>query len=1040
MTASEVSMTHTNDAPWAVLAHIVDDLQNKVSLKQINTIPALLQALTQTEKLPGISPQELSVVYRDYGQSRCEWVVHEGRVITDSDSVSLAADSQVILDVLNGDIPQSYSITNGAEACRQVGFDGYQSVLIVPMKLDDQKRLGAFIILNKEQSEAYDLATGRILDVLSDRVALLARMIQQRQREEESTKLRRLLSRDSKSFMQESEILLIALKQLKHWYKNDKVYVLIKNPLDISSYYSANDACGIIPKFRETETISPISLSAIKGGDTNLALMTSLDFKYLGSFRNLPSPDFTGVATDAKSWLGATIYHDEGVVLGHIILHNTEASYAYGDEDVRLLSKTCALLGSQLSKLRYKQKDQLIAKFESEKTENKLYEDTFNYLRMSYGIKNLLIYAVNTATQDWGVKFQSDIFTESDQVFRDLAIKVAQKYRSLPKDNERKKQSFEYPENSGDKYLVVPMRTKDEDGDFRVVGCFVIPAQNQGLIATRIIDEISDVLAKRKKELDDDERQKKLNEYIKKVSKLSPEDLTVGESLRSAGEVIAEIMFSANLYFALYDQDEISFPIIYKDGKPWEKVLGSRRKIDPERQGRTEAIILTGKPILIKTLADSKAWYAQPKRQEFAGNPLTSWAGVPIFNDKGVRGVIAVYHPDLEYVYSSKDLEFLETVAGAISTLFSLVELNQAQSVIAQREKSLAEFLHAKDINHSFGNIFTGIRFGLNNTIKDIEKTIQNGDKGHLHYTNALLDKMYNSVNSAITDLKSITDTNTQDIDLPRLAQERLEEVITEYNLQERIEYGIVNKLTLRDAIISNKRSSLSLCLHLLIQNAAEAIEKILDIERDLSLYIHILLYLSDQGLIIEVVDNGAPISPDMRQRIFDINVSSKGEKGGYGLWRAKYICENEINAQLTLIEDEEEKKFRIFIPELVSKKIALVVEDDAVWQSLLKRTLESIGIRVLIAENIKVARLIIEQESVIDMVFLDISLDPKNTNVDGLKLVSVFKHTPIIFLSQYPERAERYRDKAKLLISKNDISSEDELLFLLQQEGIISK
>ncbi|WP_040839339.1 GAF domain-containing protein [Thiothrix nivea] len=77
-----------------------------------------------------------------------------------------------------------------------------------------------------------------------------------------------------------------------------------------------------------------------------------------------------------------------------------------------------------------------------------------------------------------------------------------------------------------------------------------------------------------------------------------------------------------------------------------------------------------------------KRLYAQPQRGEFAGNPLASWLGVPIFCPKakdmpvsqGVLGVIAVYHPTLEYVYSIRDLFFLQAVAAHISGLFRILE------------------------------------------------------------------------------------------------------------------------------------------------------------------------------------------------------------------------------------------------------------------------------------------------------------------------------------------------------------------------------
>ncbi|QTR51017.1 sensor histidine kinase [Candidatus Thiothrix anitrata] len=1027
MTASEINMTHSTDAHWENLVQTVNDLQNRVSLKQIDTVSALFQSLVEQQRLPCVTPQELSVVYRDYGQSQCTWVVHEGRVVTDANAVGLAADNPLILEVLDNNALVHYPTLNGIEACHQAGFAGYQSVVIVPMKLDDYRRLGAFVILNKTQPSAYSPEASRILDVLSDRVALLLKTVQRQMHEEESSHLEASLMHGAWQITRECQILEQTYHSLRQRYPSSNVYCLVKNQLDTDNYYLASNAGqdALIQDFRLMDTLAKEELYNIVGGEENLQTMAATNFRYERAFAALPLPAFSHIDSDVMSWLGATIYHAEGTVLGHFILHNKMARYAYDQVDQHLLNDACKTTGASLSFFSRRQKEKVIVKLSDIKDENALYTEAFDYLQTAYGVKSLLIYAVNTATQDWGVKFQNGIFIKPDTVFRNLVIKVAQEYRISPKDDERKKQYVEYPENSNDKYVVVPMRTKDENGDFRVVGCFVIPAQDQSIIATRIMDEVSDALAKRKKELDDDARQKKLNEYVKKVSKLWPNDLIIEKSLELAKEAIAEIMFSANLYFALYDQEknEISFPVIYKDGMPWEGI--QNRPINPEKQGRTEAIILTGEPILIKTLVDSKAWY-DPKlnRQEFAGNPLASWVGVPIFNDKGVRGVIAVYHPDLEYVYSSKDLGFLEIVAGAISTLFRMVEVNglyqenkkknieliSLNRSLKNSNKKIIELENANtmaflslDLTHRLVNSISILKINAEQTIDDISVTQKTGNIQLLTYTIDGLKDSISVVNDLYSEIREMVSADDKDIDVAELIKHIAAQIKIVYKLNHQVKIEI-NKNT--PNILRGKYRLIFNAIYSLADNAAKSL---LSVKERENLFIRINAYRSDNFIVIEVVDNGCSVPENA---LSDINEPSLN-KGHYGLWRTKHILESmggSYNPEIDTISNI--KKIGLYFPIKCEepdsgKGVVLVLDDENSWTNILRRWLVEYGFEVKLASSIDEMNILISENKNIGAVFLDVSLNKVvGSDTSGLSVIDKVRnkcsHAKVFIVTGY--------------------------------------
>lgn len=490
MTASETTMTHPSHAHWGTLTAILDDLQSKVGQREINSIPDLLKALVSVQELPCITHQELSIAYRDHDQHHCRWVVHEGAVIVNDDNVGISPENSKIAEVLDAR-DRDYPIFSGSGECDRHDFHGYQNVLIAPMQLDDQRRIGVVVLLHKTRANAYNREIGRVLDVLGDRLALLIHVIQQRARKAEVVTLKRALGQAIPNITRECEVLERVLGQIREWYPNATLHILMKNPLDTQHYYLVNDGDTITQGFRSGHALEPTKLLEVVGGKENFAQMTAPERGYLGGFIHLPS----------GSWLGATLYHPEGFVLGHIVLNNTKVKYAYGGDDVELLNDIADIAGTFIASVRNTKKEKLIASFRDIHNRKALYTAVQHYLKESYGIDSLLIYRIKTATQDWDVAFQSGIFTEPDPTFRNAVITTARRFRETPKAEERKQQSTEFPVGSGNKYLVVPMRAQDEAGYYRVTGCFVMPAQDQGVVATRIIDEISDALGDRLQQL-----------------------------------------------------------------------------------------------------------------------------------------------------------------------------------------------------------------------------------------------------------------------------------------------------------------------------------------------------------------------------------------------------------------------------------------------------------------------------------------------------------------------------------------------------------
>lgn len=75
-----------------------------------------------------------------------------------------------------------------------------------------------------------------------------------------------------------------------------------------------------------------------------------------------------------------------------------------------------------------------------------------------------------------------------------------------------------------------------------------------------------------------------------------------------------------------------------------------------------------------------------------------------------------------------------------------------------------------------------------------------------------------------------------------------------------------------------------------------------------------------------------------------------------------------------------------------------LIVEDDAISKVLLKKTLESIGIRKIVSTTTGFEAIDIIRLEKIDLVLMDISLEGGLDGIDTAKLIG--SHLPIIYIS----------------------------------------
>lgn len=190
-----------------------------------------------------------------------------------------------------------------------------------------------------------------------------------------------------------------------------------------------------------------------------------------------------------------------------------------------------------------------------------------------------------------------------------------------------------------------------------------------------------------------------------------------------------KLMDAGNMYIALYDgaSDIVRFGLAYVDG---ERIDVENHPLWQPRKagkGRTEEIIRSKQSIFIATQAESEEWYKQPGREEYVGVAFASWMGVPmIVGDKTV-GVIAIYHPLIDNVYTTEDLRILKALgdeaAIALDNARLLAETQRLSSEKIANQELVALGAAMAAIQHRINNSFNVIVPNVSRLRKRVDLT-----------------------------------------------------------------------------------------------------------------------------------------------------------------------------------------------------------------------------------------------------------------------------------------------------------------------------
>ncbi len=366
----------------------------------------------------------------------------------------------------------------------------------------------------------------------------------------------------------------------------------------------------------------------------------------------------------------------------------------------------------------------------------------------------------------------------------------------------------------------------------------------------------------------------------------------------------SQVMDTKNMYIALYDEtrDEVRFALAYRDDRRVD--VETEAGWQPRRagKGRTEWIIRHRQPLLDETKAESEAWYREPGRKEYIGQPFASWVGVPMIARDKVLGVIATYHASEEYVYDEGDVQVLTMLANQAAVALENARLyaNMEQMVV-ERTRAWLEERERADAAEKLAlmsQVAAEFAHRMNNLAGTIPVRVEMA-RENLDPRNARDARVLKQLDSISRDARLLLDAAQA---IKKSTEARAAEFV-DVNAELEIALGRVwsSKPEAEGRIQVNKelieglpqvyaeRNKLVDTLVSIVQNGVEAMPQ----GGTLTLATRPGTIKDRPCIEIAVSDTGVGIPTEHLPKIFDLFFTTKEKGLGFGLWRDRVFVRN---------------------------------------------------------------------------------------------------------------------------------------------------
>jgi len=514
-------------------------------------------------------------------------------------------------------------------------------------------------------------------------------------------------------------------------------------------------------------------------------------------------------------------------------------------------------------------------------------------------------------------------------------------------------------------------------------------------------------------------KKEELENVLYNISRAASEIEDFNEFSFSVKNELHKILDTSNFFIALYDEetDMLRLPIMVDE---MEDITDF-----PAEKSLTGYVIKNKKPLLLTSEDHNKL--IEQKEVELIGLAAKIWVGVPLKIQGKVFGAIVVQSYTNENAYSQNDLQLLEFVADQISITI------QRKNTEDELRKALSKAQESDRLKSSFlANMSHEIRTPMNGIIGFSELFLEptNSENDRNKYANIVINsskQLLNIVNDILDISKieaGVVKLNYESVSINNL----LEDLYSFYK-----PIATSNKLTLNcKKGLDNNRSFIEidqLKLNQVLTNLLSNSFKFTD-EGSVDFGYE----LKEDMLEFYVKDTGSGIDKSLHNVIFDrfiqanlgLNKQTKGT--GLGLAISKKFIEL-FNGKIWLESDNYGTSIYFTIPYIKAKskpiisiveektsqnqienmEITILIAEDEEYNMLyINELFSNMKIKIIEAENGKIAVEMAEKHPEIDLVFMDIKMPIMN----GFEAMTAIKKNhpklPIIALSAFAMESDK--------------------------------
>ncbi len=481
-----------------------------------------------------------------------------------------------------------------------------------------------------------------------------------------------------------------------------------------------------------------------------------------------------------------------------------------------------------------------------------------------------------------------------------------------------------------------------------------------------------------------------------------------------------KIIDTTNFYIALYNKENnrISLPFVVDEKDDTEEFSAHK--------SLTGYVIKKAKPFLVNL--DYHLELIKEGIVDMIGEPAKIWAGVPLKYQTEVFGAIVVQSYKDDNAYNQNDLQLLEFVANQISIA---IQKNNAandlkKALLKAQESDRLKSAFLANMSHEIRTPMNGIigfsELFLNSNLsedarKEYAKIVINSSKQLLSIVNDILD--ISKIEAGAVQL------NYNNVNINKL----LDSLFAFYNpIAQKNNLVLTCKKGLEDndSYIEIDKTKLHQILTNLLSNAFKFTDKG---------SIEIGYIVKNDNLQFYVKDTGIGIDKKLHPTIFDRFIQgdldlNKQKKGtGLGLAISKKFVEL-FNGEIWLESNKQGTTVFFTIPYkkvrkkvntmkiekettntkvLVGKQITLLIAEDEEYNMLyINELFANSPYKIIGVTNGLEAIEMAQNNSEIDMVFMDIKMPVMNGNEAMLKIKEIKPNLPIIALSAFAMESDK--------------------------------